>query len=247
MTLVAPRDYQPSAVHSLPAFFAISSGIPLPDGRVVLNAISYTESSLGLPLHLLDASGSRVRSFGADPIILGEWDAGVFSRKLALARNGSVWSAPLNRYVIEQWDTAGKLVRRFQRTVEWFPDVEEVNRLPNGPDDPPTAHMAGLWEDDGGRLWVVVNVPVTDWIEYLETYIRHDGVERYRIATFPEAVYRARIEVLSSETGELLAAGEGPLGVASVIQGGYAVTPVLVQDEPHLQIWRLGLREREGG
>jgi len=32
-----------------------------------------------------------------------------------------------------------------------------------------------------------------------------------------------------------------------VIQGGYAVTPVLVQDEPHLQIWRLGLREREGG
>jgi hypothetical protein len=39
------------------------------DGSIPVNAVSCTDETIGLPLHLLDASGRRIRSFGAEPPI----------------------------------------------------------------------------------------------------------------------------------------------------------------------------------
>lgn len=94
----------------------------LDDDRAVVQAGIPTSERIGLPLHLLGRDRTVVRSFGAeaedrtvrpDMPILG-------LRALAGARGGRVWSAFVNEYEIELWDTAGRKQLEVVRRPTWF-------------------------------------------------------------------------------------------------------------------------------
>ncbi len=68
---------------------------------------------------------------------------------------GSIWSAPHNSYRVEQHDLSGKLLQRFIRMADWYPDWE-VAQLRNSED--PISFFAkprvwGVLEGKDGIIW----------------------------------------------------------------------------------------------
>lgn len=85
------------------------------------------------------------------------------------ALEGMFWSAPLNRYVLELWDTTGRLHRRYTRNVDWFePWDHQPGITEDGPGNP---QLQDIHEDRLGRLWVMVLVGDRRWRRSVEPYI----------------------------------------------------------------------------
>jgi hypothetical protein len=91
--------------------------------------------------------GRIVRSYG-EP---GESPAGELPRRaVGASAGGRVWIAHRDRYRVERWNTAGRLVDVLERVVAWFP----VSAATRGTD----ASIRQIREDADGRLWVHVVV-----------------------------------------------------------------------------------------
>ncbi|CAN5855410.1 hypothetical protein BH23GEM9_BH23GEM9_18590 [soil metagenome] len=155
----------------------------------------------GLPLHVIDTrDGSIIRSFG--PRQPPDAPPQRASRRLAASRmSGSFWAARLTEYVIERWDTSGRLLLQLKRTVSWFPPNVE----PRG-DGPPSPAITAIWEDERGPIWVMIVVADQNWQR------NHDRLRRMQ--TGPEVLIQPAdqhglgdtvLEVIDPATGALLA------------------------------------------
>ena len=138
----------------VPSGFAV-----MPDGSMVIAAHITTQQRVGFPLHTVSADGTLLRSFGGNNTTFSEADAPMHSRILAAARSpGSIWSARIRAYEIEEWqpETAAR-VRRIERDAPWFDEaIQEYSGL-NG------ARLRALREDDEGLLWTIVNLQTVDY------------------------------------------------------------------------------------
>lgn len=242
-TVLHPQGFGVVSIGSLPPFFSIADVVPNRDGTWFLAAISFAEGARGQPLHVV-REDEVLQSFGADPPLGPDWDSGVYTRIIAPASGGALWAAGRHSYTIEKWDAAGTRLHVIERSVPWFPPIGRPVRVPDHPGQAPTPHIAGIAEGDDGRLWVAVNVPVAHWAELLEPYVHPDGLTRYRVPGGPLTLFRARIEVLDATTGAVVAEGEAPAAIQSLLGDGFAATPFLEDGEPRVQIWKLSLSSR---
>jgi hypothetical protein len=242
-TVLHPHGFGVVSIASLPPFFSIADVVPNREGTWFLAAISFAESARGQPLHVVRAA-DVLESFGADPPLGPDWDSGVYTRVIAPARAGALWAARRHSYTIEKWDTTGTRLHVIERSVPWFPPIEKPVRVPDHPGHAPTPHIAGIAEDHDGRLWVAVNVPEAHGAELVEPHVRPDGLTRYHAPGGPFSLFCARIEVLDATTGALIADGEAPAAIQSLLGDGFAATPFLVDGEPRVQIWKLALSAR---
>jgi hypothetical protein len=156
---------------------AVAGTAPLPffsfdavlfsDGRSVQSGRHRAPGANGHPLHLIDAAGSVVRSFGGEErwlkagrenpdSVIGEHH---FQRALAPSGDSAIWVAHTNRYRIEKWDTAGRLIAIYERRSRNFPPIDrtvweagEHGGIIGVP------KIRRLWEDPQGLLWVMTDV-----------------------------------------------------------------------------------------
>lgn len=102
-----------------------------------------------------------IRSFGAhEPQYRPDPD-NLPTRKVALARDGTVWAMAPARYVIERWDpSTGEQLQSTPIGSDWFreslaPYTDETVR--------PPSRVVGLWEDEDGLVWTIVKDADVDW------------------------------------------------------------------------------------
>jgi hypothetical protein len=173
--------------------------IALEDGRFVAALPLRTPERVGYPLHLLDAEGTIVKSFGS---LTREYGPGIqqsMSRTLAPGAGGIIWAAKGFRYEITAWDTTNAVRARITREPDWFPPrVDRPPRSGGGPHEPEPSLQA-IHEAVDGTLRVAVLVAAENW----RSAIREVGPGAYRLES-PLDHRDSIIEVLD-RSGRLLA------------------------------------------
>ena len=174
----------------------------LGDGRIVFASNHFTRKSIGLPLHLINASGKLERSFGADPPIRDVSARNSHFRSISPTVRSTVWAAPLHRYVLEEWTLEGDRVRYFERNVPWL-DPRDRYGSASDPEHPPRPEIIDIHEDERGLLWVAVTLPDAEWKEAFEEGTDPYGRPAMRVEDHNK-YEDPRIEVIDPEKGLVL-------------------------------------------
>lgn len=239
--------------------FGVLRTVPLPgasgrdmavlgDSAYVANLMIFTPERMGYALHLLDGAGNVLQSFD-EP---GGPVRGMGAAQLRWVRaglDGTVWSAPMTRYRIDQWDpVAGKRLRSLVRRADWFPDHEGFGPLQ--PDRPRLPVVVGVDPDSAGYVWVMTNVAVADrWTESLVKVEEraHPEMPEYELPADQSIAFDTVVEVIDPATGRIVAARTFDERLYG-LQGGRAFT-TSPGDAPFTyrhQMWRLRLVIPEG-
>jgi hypothetical protein len=244
--LTVLQDQQVRGTYSLPAISGVFMPAPLSGGRILLNGRYSADEAIGLPLHVLSSTGRIVRSFGADPAVLGDWTSRAFLRVSAESVDGSVWAANPYAYLIERWDTTGALVQSIRRHVAWFPDITDPVYVDPHMVRSPTPRVVALWEDTQRRhLWVFIRRARDDWADQVEPIVLPSGRKHFRFTTAPTMMYNTQVEVLDARSGVVIGSGMIPIGINGVLSDGRAYSVGLESELPRLRVWRLTLHSEE--
>ena len=127
--------------------------------EILVNSMIRTPELIGYPLHLMNSLGRLTRSFGSTTGVYRPDLRDALEVRELTADAGAVWSAWINQYVIERWDTVGNLTRVLQREVDWFPTWWRPQPGRGAPPLPVTTAI----QKQGDTLWVLVRVPGPDW------------------------------------------------------------------------------------
>lgn len=167
--------------------------VHLREGRVVAQFMARSADLIGYPIHLIDASGRVIRSFGSRDAAYSPSDPMARFRAIAVDPEGIIWSAHHNRYEIEAWDTLGNYRGTLRRNVDWF-------RPWKLPDTGPAPTLRSLWHD-GRYLWVLITVQDLSW---KGPFPDPFGPNEYH------KVWDTMLEVIDPRTGELVASQRFP-------------------------------------
>lgn len=171
---------------------------PVRGGHFIMASWIRTPKRIGYPLHLMDADGQLVASFGSET---GEFRPGQARPvKMALATSERVWASQSHKYSPKLWHVfEGHKLREIEREVDWFPPSSAAQ----GPsvDEPPPPRLTSLAVDGQGRLWTKVSVADPLWEGAVEPSKdgRHIDVTDWK--RYTDTV----VEVLDSKTGRALA------------------------------------------
>lgn len=123
---------------------------PLPGDSVLLSGYSLAPELVGVSVHVFSPEGERIRSFGEATHPITSQSELEHVKHLALERDGGLWIASWDRYLIEHWSLEGDRLASFVRDVDWFDDPS-----------PPRALLPSVRQDRSGLLWVQVLVPAS--------------------------------------------------------------------------------------
>jgi hypothetical protein len=115
---------------------------------------------VGYPLHLFKQDGDWVRSVGSSRPAL-RWNAHLlFSRRLSLGPQSTVWAiSTYGPLAIETFDARGTLLRRAVYRPPWFPEQLKQQQL----GDPPIVERPPFWVGNEREVWIASLVPAKDW------------------------------------------------------------------------------------
>lgn len=222
----------------------------LGDSGYVANMMVFTRDRMGYVLHHLDANGKVLQSFdepGGPVRGMGIAEM----RWLRAGSDGTVWSVPVTRYRVDQWDPAsGERLQSFERRADWFPD-HEGSSGPRHPDRPPAPVVIGVDVDPSGHVWVMTSVAVADrWAESLiEAGERaHAEMPEYELPSDRSIVFDTVVEVIDPATGRVVAARTFDEPLYGL--GGGRVFTTSPGDAPFAhrhELWQLRLMVPEGG
>lgn len=222
------------------------------DGSMIFNALRPSRSSIGLPLHLVDAGGNFIVSFGTDsPVHIRGDNLTAHARVLAAGEAGEIWVAPAYQYRVERWSPAPggrsdgfSLDTVFSPGTVTFPPPGQHQFYPRSRDSPedPSPFLVGLWYDQDRRIvWVMIHVAHEDWRE------RYDG-EGVGDPTFfspGHSFWRTRVDALDASSGALIASTLVEESLMGFIGAGQTFSYGLdAAGNPHLVLWELGLAEK---
>lgn len=184
-------------------------------------------------------------SFGAQPPVSDLRKLHVFYRKLTRgSSDGSVWSAHLPRYRLEEWSVDGVLLRSLERSAPWFPPGESYGYVDS--ETPPFPGVRALHVDSTGVLWVVIHVSDTNWRSGLGNATDPYG-RTYRGITNNSKYFDTIIEAIDTRTAVLL----GTMRIDDAVIGftadgllfGYEEAE---NGEPYIPVWRVNLPSGSG-
>ncbi|HSL70308.1 MAG TPA: hypothetical protein VK864_08705, partial [Longimicrobiales bacterium] len=206
----------------------------LDNGKLILNGTVRTRDGFGRPLHIYDPTNRSINSFGE---LEGQADAtSEVLRQIAVGNGDLFWTSMGGRYVLQQWNGQGRLVKQLTRSVSWFP-------LPSRPFDgktPPPPRVTDVTIDSNGLLWASVSVPAADWRNHLKSY--YDPNRKQRMYRTSNAAWNTVIEVINPRTATVVASKRyrgRNLGFASPNQIVFYTTDNVGRGS--VAIWRLGL------
>ncbi len=144
------------------------SQVPVARDHWVIGADIPTETEVAWPLHLVGRDGHAETSFGTG-LRVRRWDIpSLVQRVIAPGGEGRVWSAHVNRYRLELWDTGNVLHRVLERDASWFRPWATQPLV--GPDEPRRPHVQDLAVDDAGNLWLLIVRPSESFRDFVEEY-----------------------------------------------------------------------------
>ncbi len=192
--------------------------IQLQDGRFVSSGDGYMQ---GHPLQMHDASGRRLRSFGAD-------EASAAARApapyLMIGQAGrGFWAVDRFRYTITVYeDPDGPPVTVPHRTA-WF--TPSTGPETPDPERSPQSQVVSLAADDRGRMWIVSTVADPKWRSSwgrprLSSRMFRGGSPLRRQVDRFEDYADTWIEVFDIATKRLLASWKTELTIMSIFPGG---------------------------
>ena len=170
----------------------------MPDGSFLVAAPIRRSETIGYPLHVVDREGRVVRSFGTDEPQYRPDSNHILTRIVAPGRDGTVWAMAPARYLLERWDpSTGERLQSTRIPSDWFresiePYTDETVR--------PPPRVAGLWEDEDGLVWIIVQDADPDW-EPSPRANEHRPIERQE----RNRLYDWVIEVVDPDSGRVLA------------------------------------------
>ena len=124
LTVLSPQDEFVSSL-VLPHRINVAGAVLL-GSRFWTNFDQLGSDSVPAALQIMDRDGSIVRTFSPEYKLAGTGrpQFGRTMRSLSGSRDG-LWSAPMFfEYRLEQWDTAGRRMKRYLRRPEWFPPYD---------------------------------------------------------------------------------------------------------------------------
>ena len=236
LTLVRALDRQPIRYMPTQARLVDLQVLDWPR-NVVFNAIVPTRALAGWPFHRFDLSGSEplhIRSFGSGQGELRPGDNASLVASLSDPRDGTYWAVQAIRYELVEYDTAGNVLRRLNRSTDWFPDRSHLSL--GNPEVPPFPMITGISEDEDGLLWVYASVPRKDWRSaWTGIRIPSSGEVRGRDLPPRDSFYETRIEIIdpvrsvvvaSLTTHGIIASPTGPRE-AALYRSGQSGEPLL--------------------
>lgn len=190
------------------------------------------------PIVELSSNGGLLRYFGDFELEQGGALAGrMMPRWLAIGPDGQVVSVKKFAYVIEQWDSTGRVHTDHAEAAEWL--RWPPPRPPGGPHKvgAPENLVLGAQIDGNANLWILAQVTPNDWMQ---------GVENGRLID-QEKWTDTRLHVVDLETKNAICSiifKPFVMGFA----GPRIITAYKEDDvgEPTITLWRVLLRAHAG-
>jgi len=221
-------------IRSFPIVGDAYRGFGLADGSLLMNANYPRSNGVGYPLHLMNANGRVLTSFGATAPQPSPPGSHALIRAVAASDGGMVWTAQWNRYELSLWSVNGK-VREIQRTVPWFPP--QIAYQGPGRALRPTPSVSGIWDDGQGQIWVVLQVPDSKWRPPPPEMLPRGEIGP---PIDYDREYDTIIEIIDIRTGQLLASQRFDQSLRYLMPGGFVLHDREDDDaEPYLDVWRL--------
>jgi hypothetical protein len=212
LTVFAP-DYRP--VRRVDLGVAANFQAAVVGQRLIVNANLRTGTRAGYPLHLYQASGQFVRSFGS---IAGAYRPDVAfagRRNVASAGGDAVWSGLVNEYLIERWDTAGRLTISLRRDPDWF---KPYDRVETGAAIAPVPLMRSVAQQHDS-LWVIAVVADPQWASAVSEATPD---RRFFRVSDSHAYQDSYVELIDWRRGELIVSTRSPKEILVFVAPGVA-------------------------
>jgi hypothetical protein len=214
------------------------------DGRVVLNAAIATRERVGLPIHLLDANGRILRSFGAESAAVApNARPEVIRRAMTRAGADRIWSARTREYVLELFGLDGTKQGELVRRAAWFqPDAGLLKGSRGAYPRPPSPHIQSMWQDANGLLWVLSLLADKDWKAGLREVRHENGGSGYELAN-AERHFDSILEVIDPRTGRLVSSRRFDAMLSFLTDDGLAIGARADDDGvEYVDVWQISLR-----
>jgi hypothetical protein len=130
-------------------------------GRMLMAEHILTPDLIGFPLHTIGPDGEVERSFGTTRPEYSPSARLATSRLAATAPDGSVWSVPPGRYMLERWDPySGTRLDSFEVND---PAIVPLRAWPDDWKSPPPGIIESIWTDAEGRIMLLLRVADEEW------------------------------------------------------------------------------------
>lgn len=193
------------------------------------------------PLWILDLmDGGGTAAGDSVPLPGNRWGGSL--RSVLGASTSAFWVIPsTQRYVIELWDVAGRLLMTWHRQATWYREYDAP--LPTTPDRPPQPYVAAAWADAvrSEVLWTATLIEDRRWWRGLGPRTRIEGQWGHPVQD-RDAVYDTMLEAVDVSSGRVLAARRLPWGAGLAVGPGlFARHRETDEGIPYLEIWRTAL------
>lgn len=207
-------------------------------GRYVITGMVSARSSIGLPVHLVSADGSVLRSFGSVEPIEDVRNTDLMWRNITPVDSTGVWSAPLTEYVLEHWNVDGRRLQRLVREVDWFRPHGSYG-YPIDPHAPPTPGLMDVDYDDAGQVWAAIHVADPSWKDALGE--RPDPYGRPTIRILDEVeYYDTLVEIISPAEQKVVGRVRLDAPLLNLIGDGLVATRAFEgPGYPVIRIWEI--------
>lgn len=139
----------------------ILPSLALPEGRLLMAEHIMTPDRMGFPLHTVAASGEVERSFGSDTPEYAPNARLATTRLAAASPDGSIWSVPPGRYLLEHWDPV--TATRLDSFELHEPEITPIEQWPTDGSRPPPGVIESIWTDSQGLLYLLLRVADPAW------------------------------------------------------------------------------------
>ncbi|MBX3131980.1 MAG: hypothetical protein KF689_01165 [Gemmatimonadaceae bacterium] len=217
------------------------SSLALRSGKFLFNHALFSPNEVGQPLHLVNRTGARERSFGSSTGVYRPDVPFLMSRAIAESRSGRVWAASRTEYRIDLLNPeTGSIERTIRRDVPWFPSGMRPEPRGSAATLEPKPFIFDVREDQAGRLWVLIAVADPQW----RSAVRAPGAGDSHGTVTNEQRYRDTvIEVLDTSAGRLLASVRLPQHIKQFVSDNLIGTVMEDADGmPRFFTWQLQLR-----
>jgi hypothetical protein len=228
----------------LPTYLVIRA-LRMGAGLWIINAEIGTPDRAGWPIHIMRTDGTITKSFGAE-VANARPDRWIdMFRHLAPASDATFWAGRVTRYQIDLYDANGTLLKSLVRKADWFPPWTRYTTGVSPAIEKPEASLNGIQQESPRRLWTLSGIPAPNWEKVRSQPKTPSGKESADISDADLNKYiHTVIELLDSETGEVLARKQVPFLVQFTSSAGGIVMTRKVDAEgiEEIDLWRLHVK-----
>jgi hypothetical protein len=226
-----------------PAPPQIGRVILLSRGEYLAQAHVGTPEALGLPLHIIDARGRILRSFGS---LDGDLPVGAsLARHITSGGQGAVWTIPSYEFRLERWSLTGERQVALNRQPDWITGAPSEGKFVPEDERRPSARFRGISQRQDGSMWVLATVAKRDWRPDPRWSGRTSGERPILEPTLLSKYVDTVIELIDPAQAQLVASTRVPWAVNGFVDDDLVYSRGRsTNGREQIRIWRLRLKRQ---